>query len=100
MKRTLIKTTLILISAALLPAAAMADISKHEKETVGKTCKTAIAKKGYEGYTYKYTEIMDVHAGGYTMTGQLHKDGKRFGYNCLLGKDLKITDLVIDKIGK
>jgi len=98
MTRTFTKTALILISAALLPASVMANMSKHEKESVEKSCKAAIAKKGYKDYTYKYTEIMDVRAGGYTMTGQLHKDGKRFGYNCLVGKDMKITDLGIDKI--
>jgi len=100
MKRTFTKTTILLFATALLPATAMAKLSKHEKETVEKTCKAAIAKKGYKDYTYKYTEIMDVRAGGYTMTGQLHKDGKRFGYNCLVGKDLKMTDLGIDEIGK
>lgn len=103
MKRTIVKTAIILLATALMPATAMADLSKHEKETISKICKTAIAKKGYESYAYKYTEIMDVHSGGYSMTGQLHKDGKRFEYNCLLskkGESLKITDLVIDQLGK
>ena len=98
MTKTFTRAALILIAVALLPASVMANMSKHEKESVEKTCKAAIAKKGYKDYTYKYTEIMDVRAGGYTMTGQLHKDGKRFGYNCLVGKDMKITDLGIDKI--
>ena len=93
-----------LLTAAILPMAAMAaDLSKHDKESITKVCQKEIAQKGYEGYTYKYIEILQVQSGGYSMTGQLHKEGKRFGYNCLLekkGKVFKMTSFGIDEIGK
>ena len=93
-----------LLAATILPMTVMAaDLSKHDKESITKVCQKAIAKKGYEGYTYKYTDILQAQSGGYSMTGQLHREGKRFEYNCLLGKkgkDFKITNLVINQIGK
>ena len=64
-------------------------------------CKEAIAKKGYGEYTYNYVEILRVHTGSYDMSGQLHKGGKRYDFNCLLNKDAKhpkIEDLVINPI--
>jgi len=99
MKNTLTKTVTVLLTAAILPTSIMADLSKHDKENITASCKKAIGEKGYkEGYTYKYTEVMEVQSGGVSMTGQLHKGSKHFGFNCLLDKKLKISDLVIDPI--
>ena len=104
MKRITYKFATALLVAAILPMAAMAaDLSKHDKESITKVCQKEIAKKGYERYTYKYTDILKAQSGDYSMSGQLHKDGKRFGYNCLLekkGKVFKMTDIGIDEIGK
>ena len=104
MKRITYQFTTALLAAAILPMTAMAaDLSKHDKESITKVCQKAIAQKGYKGYSYKYTEILQAQSGGYSMSGQLHKEGKRFGYNCLLdknGKVFKMTDIVIDEIGK
>ena len=101
MRKTYTKTVSVLIMALFLPVAAAADMSKDTQESIEKVCKAAIAKKGYKNYTYKYTEIMEVHyGGGYSMTGQLHQDGKRFGYNCLVDKQLNLTFLGIDDIDK
>jgi hypothetical protein len=101
MRKNYIKTAIVLIMAILLPVTATADMSKDTQESIENVCKAAIAKKGYKNYTYKYTEIMEVHyGGGYSMTGQLHQDGKRFGYNCLVDKQLSLTFLGIDDIDK
>ncbi|SFV51160.1 hypothetical protein MNB_SV-6-1457 [hydrothermal vent metagenome] len=95
------KTTVAILVAGILPAVATADLTKHDKENIVTNCKKEIKKKGYgEGYTYKFIEVMEIDYGGYTMTGQIHKDSKHFGFNCLFDKKQKFTDIAIDPISK
>ena len=104
MKIITYKFTTALLAAIMLPMAAMAaDLSKHEKESITKVCQKVLSQKGYEGYTYKYTDILKAQSDDYSMSGQLHKNGKRFGYNCLLEKKsklFKVTNIVVNAIGK
>ena len=86
---------------SMLPVLAMAQLSKNTQEKITVLCKSAIEKKGYSDYTYKYLEVLKAHSGNYGMLGQLHKDKKRFEFNCALNKDikaLKIDDLVINSL--
>ncbi len=95
------KPTLKIVVLALLPMLALANTSGETLKKVETICKKAIAKKGYEGYTYKDVETLKAHSGNYDMSGQLHKGKKHFEFNCLLNKDaknLKIENLVINSL--
>jgi len=86
---------------AILPTLAMAELPNNAQNKITELCKGAIEKKGYSAYEYKYVEILKAQSGNYSMTGQLHKDAKRFEFNCALNKalkTLKIEELVIEEI--
>ena len=83
---------------SMLPVTAMAELSKHDQNKIVKICKEAIAKEGFGDFTYKSVDGDRAQSGNYGMVGQLHKDSKRYGFNCVLNKEigsLKIKDLVI-----
>lgn len=98
------KTKSMLLAGVLLsmlPISAMAELSPKAKEQVETLCKNAIVKKGYEDYTYKYVNTIKAQSGNYSMTGQLHKETKRYEFTCALNKELKtlkIEDLVINPL--
>ena len=85
----------------VMPVLAMAKPSENAQKKITSLCKSAIEKKGYGGYTYKYVDVDQARSGNYSMLGQLHKDAKRYEFNCVLNKDiesLKIEDLVINSL--
>ena len=86
---------------SMLPVLTMAQLPNKAQAKITGLCKSAIEKKGYSDYTYKYVEVIKAQSGNYGMTGQLHKETKRFEFNCALNKDLaalKIDDLVINSL--
>ena len=98
------KTTRILLTGTLLsmlPVFVMAELTPKAKEQIETVCKSAIVKKGYGDYSYKYVEVLKAQSGNYGMIGQLHKDTKHYEFNCALNKDikaLKIEELVINSL--
>ena len=85
----------------VMPVLAMANLSENAQQKITSLCKSAIEKKGYSDYTYKYVEVDQAQSGNYSMIGQLHKDAKRYEFNCVLNKNiesLKIEDLVINSL--
>lgn len=94
----------LIISAAivsLLPVLANAKLTKSAQEKITSICKNAIEKKGYSDYTYKSIDVDQARSGNYGMIGQLHKDSKRYEFNCVLNKEiesLKLKDLVINPL--
>ena len=98
---TLKKSITLSALLLLLPMGLMANLSKQDKSEVTKLCTDRIAEKGYKDYTYQNTEVARSHSGSYAMTGQLHKDGKYYEFNCVLNTDikaLKIEGVAIDSI--
>ena len=86
---------------SILPIVTLAQLPQNTQENIISLCKSAIEKKGYSDYTYKYVKVAKAHSGNYGMTGQLHKDTKRYEFNCALNKDIKalnIEDLVINPL--
>ena len=86
---------------SMLPVTAMAELSKHDQDKIVKICKGTIEKEGFVDYTYKSVDVLCSQSGNYGMSGQLHKDSKRYEFNCVLNKEiqsLKIKDLVINSL--
>lgn len=97
MKSLVITATLL----SMFPITAMAELSKHDQDLIVKICKGAIEKEGFIDYSYKSVDVLRAQSGNYGMSGQLHKDSKRYEFNCVLNKEiqsLKIKDLVINSL--
>ena len=99
---TTFRKSILLSSSLLLPVGVMADLSKQDELKITKLCTTAISKKGYEGYNYKYIDLLRSQSENYAMMGQLHKEGTEpYEFNCFLNtkiKALKIVELVIEPL--
>ena len=103
MLRYIKQLTLTVLLLSIIPVITLADMSKEEIKKVNNLCQNAIAKKGYGDFEYRYVEILQAQSKNYTMTGQLHKEGKRYEFNCFLNKEskaLKIEELIIEALGK
>lgn len=97
------KITLAIALLSSLPVLSMAELSKNDQAKISEVCKSAIAKKGYDKFEYKYVDILRAQSKNYSMTGQLHKEGKRFEFNCFFNKELKkltLEELAIAPLGK
>ena len=94
--KSLVMTVTLL---STLPVTAIAELSKHDQDKIVKICKEAIEKEGFGDFTYKFFDVLRAQSGNYGMSGQLHKDSRRYEFNCVLNKEigsLKIKDLVIN----
>ncbi len=67
--------------------------SDRHKEVI-RECTRALTEKGFKSPKVRYPEVVDGRS-GYSYTGQLSKDGKRFEFNCVLSRQLKLEDLAI-----
>ena len=97
MKKMYLLVSLILV----LPIGVMANLTKQDEIKITNLCTTAINKKGYSDYTYKYIDLLRAQSGNYAMMGQLHKDSKHYEFNCFLNKEIKsltIIELVIESL--
>lgn len=81
--------------ACLLPQTAAASKGKEAEEI----CRNVVANKGYQGYHFQHIEAMSARSGGYSVTGQIDKGGKRFEFNCVLDGGLILQDIAIHPLG-
>ena len=103
MLRHIKQLTLSTLLLSIIPIITLADISKEEIKKVNDLCQNALTKKRYRDFAYKHIEILRTRSKNYSMTGQLHKEGKRYEFNCFLNKEIKnikIEDLVIKGLEK
>ena len=94
MKSTIMKLVLAGILLSLLPGTALADNNKKAR----KTCHKFVENEGYYGYNFKNVSVTRAMSGGYSVTGQIAKQGNRLEFNCVLNDDLLVQDLVINEL--
>lgn len=95
MNKTMIGLAMASALACLLPQTASAS-KDSEAEAI---CRNVVANKGYQGYRFRNVEAMSARSGGYSVTGQIDKGGKRFEFNCVLDDRLILENIVINPLG-
>lgn len=68
------------------------------KSTIESVCRAELAAKGYDNsYSVSRVDLTEARSNN-SMSGQLQKGVKRWEFNCVLGKDMKPLDVVVNPL--